>query len=127
MSRRSLVVLLSNLIIRINGAVDALDYGTARRYIEENFDNVYENRHLLNSNAREILLFVQQKFESVEQTLTKEELHAITVINTYASRFDISGLKIFLREKEQLLLRENTLKNLNNDAKILLSMMGMIK
>lgn len=127
MSRRSLVVLLSNLIIRINGAVDALDYGTARRYIEENFDTVYENRHLLNSNAREILLFVQQKFESVEQTLTKEELHAITVINTYASRFDISGLKIFLREKEQLLLRENTLKNLNNDAKILLSMMGMIK
>lgn len=127
MSRRSLVVLLSNLIIRINGAVDALDYGTARRYIEENFDNVYENRHLLNSNAREILLFVQQKFESVEQTLTKDELHAITVINTYASRFDISGLKIFLREKEQLLLRENTLKNLNNDAKILLSMMGMIK
>jgi len=127
MSRRSLVVLLSNLIIRINGAVDALDYGTARRYIEENFDTVYENRHLLNSNAREILLFVQQKFESVEQTLTKDELHAITVINTYASRFDISGLKIFLREKEQLLLRENTLKNLNNDAKILLSMMGMIK
>lgn len=120
-------MLLSNLIIRINGAVDALDYGTARRYIEENFDNVYENRHLLNSNAREILLFVQQKFESVEQTLTKDELHAITVINTYASRFDISGLKIFLREKEQLLLRENTLKNLNNDAKILLSMMGMIK
>jgi hypothetical protein len=127
MSRRSLVVLLSNLIIRINGAVDALDYGTARRYIEENFDTVYENRHLLNSNAREILLFVQQKFESVEQTLTKEELHAITVINTYASRFDISGLKIFLREKEQLLLRENTLKNLNSDAKILLSSMGMIK
>lgn len=127
MSRGSLVVLLSNLIIRINGAVDALDYGTARRYIEENFDTVYENRHLLNSNAREILLFVQQKFESVEQTLTKDELHAITVINTYASRFDISGLKIFLREKEQLLLRENTLKNLNNDAKILLSMMGMIK
>lgn len=127
MPRRSLVVLLSNLIIRINGAVDALDYGTARRYIEENFDTVYENRHLLNSNAREILLFVQQKFESVEQTLTKEELHAITVINTYASRFDISGLKIFLREKEQLLLRENTLKNLNSDAKILLSSMGMIK
>lgn len=127
MSRRSLVVLLSNLIIRINGAVDALDYGTARRYIEENFDTVYENRHLLNSNAREILLFVQQKFESVEQTLTKDELHAITVINTYASRFDISGLKIFLREKEQLLLRENTLKNLNSDAKILLSSMGMIK
>ncbi|WP_096550919.1 hypothetical protein [Ureibacillus thermosphaericus] len=120
-------MLLSNLIIRINGAVDALDYGTARRYIEENFDTVYENRHLLNSNAREILLFVQQKFESVEQTLTKDELHAITVINTYASRFDISGLKIFLREKEQLLLRENTLKNLNNDAKILLSIMGMIK
>lgn len=114
------------MIISINGAVDRLEYAAARKYIEENFDIVYENRHLLNSNAREILKFVQQKKVSGNQTLTKEEMNAIAVVNTYARRFDIRGLKLYLKEKEDLLTKEDTFNNLNNDAKILLTSLGMI-
>lgn len=117
---------ISRLIISINGAVDRLEYAAARKYIEENFDIVYENRHLLNSNAREILKFVQQKKVSGNQTLTKEEMNAIAVVNTYARRFDIRGLKLYLKEKEDLLTKEDTFNNLNNDAKILLTSLGMI-
>lgn len=117
---------ISRLIISINGAVDRLEYAAARKYIEENFDIVYENRHLLNSNAREILKFVQQKKVSGNKTLTKEEMNAIAVVNTYARRFDIRGLKLYLKEKEDLLTKEDTFNNLNNDAKILLTSLGMI-
>lgn len=117
------------LILSINGAVDALEYATARRFIEENFDIVYEYRHLLNNNAREILEFVKEKMQSGEEPLTKKELNAITVINTYAKRMDIRGLKLFLSEKgkEKIFEKKDAFEILSSDAKILLASLGFIK
>ncbi|MFC5541448.1 MAG: hypothetical protein C0P75_012455 [Bacilli bacterium] len=120
---------IKKLILCINGAVDALEYATARKYIEQNLDIVDENRHLLNSNAREILQFVKDNLGSSEQPLTKKEMNIITVINTYAKKLDVRGLKLYLKEKEkeQLLQRKNVLNILNADAKILLTSLGFIK
>lgn len=129
MHQGAYVMEFRQLILSINGAVDALEYATARRFIEENFDIVYEYRHLLNSNAREILEFVKEKMQSGEEPLTKKELNAITVINTYAKRMDIRGLKLFLSEKgkEKIFEKKDAFEILSSDAKILLASLGFIK
>lgn len=118
---------VKDVITSINEAVDKLNYSLARKFIEENFDLVNEDRHLLNNNAREILKFVERMMNTEEEALTKEELKSITVINTYATKFDIRGLKLTIKGKEQLLLKKQTLNYLNSDAKIFLESLGAIK
>lgn len=118
---------ITNLITQINKSVDELDFTKARKYIEENLELVNQNRLHLKSNAREILKFLNEKLESGEKPLTKSDIAALNTINIYANRFDLRGLKLTLRGKEQLLLKKESLSYLNSDAKILLEGMGAIK
>ncbi|MDM5333449.1 hypothetical protein QUF56_09440 [Ureibacillus composti] len=118
---------INEIIALINKSVDQLDFTSARKYIEENFELVNQNRVHLKSNAREILKFLNDKLESGEKPLTKTEIVALNAINIYATRFDLRGLKLNLRGKEQLLLKKEALNYLNSDAKILLESMGSIK
>ena len=111
----------------INNSVDQLNFTSARKYIEENIELVNQNRVHLKSNAREILAFLNDLFESGEKPITKREVAALNTINIYATRFDVRGLKLNLKGKEQLLLKKEALNYLNNDAKILLESMGAIK
>lgn len=115
-----------DIITSINGFVDSLNFSTARKFIEENYELVSENRHLLNHNAREIFKFVEKHLNSEEEPLTRDEIRAITVVNTYATKFDLRGLKLTLKGKEQLFLKEHVLGYLNADAKILLEGLGVI-
>lgn len=118
---------LKDIVTSINDAVDALNYAAARKFIEDNFEMVYQHRHLLNNNAREIFKFVQKNMNSEEEPLTKEEIKTIMVINTYATKFDIRGLKLNVKGKEQLFLKKQVVNYLNADAKILLEGLGVIR
>ncbi|RUL55603.1 MULTISPECIES: hypothetical protein [Lysinibacillus] len=118
---------IKEIISSINHCVDQLDFTTARRYIEDNIELVNKERASLKSNAREILKFILEKNNSGEKPLTKKEINEINVINTYAARFDIRGLKLNIKGKEQLLLKDETLNYLSADAKIILEGMGAIK
>lgn len=118
---------IDELISKINKSVDELDLVATRKYIEDNIELVNQNRVHLKSNAREILSFLKDNLDSVENPLTKNEIAEINVINTYARRFDVRGLKLNIQGKEQLLLRKETLNFLNADAKIILEGMGVIK
>ncbi|MEL4025107.1 hypothetical protein [Lysinibacillus endophyticus] len=115
-----------DIITKINESVEQLDFTTARKYIEENLELVEQKRSLLKTNAREILKFIIEKMISGEKPLSKSELNDIRVINTYATRLDIRGLKLNLKGKEQLLLKSETLNYLNADAKIILEGMRAI-
>lgn len=123
----TLVVDVKEIISKINEAVEQLDFTTARKYIEDNLEIVNQERAFLKSNAREILKFIIEKINSGEKPLSKTEINEIKVINTYASRLDIRGLKLNLKGKEKLLLKDETLNYLNADAKIILEGMGAIK
>ena len=118
---------INEIISLINNSVDQLNFTSARKYIEENIELVNQNRVHLKSNAREILAFLNDLFESGEKPITKREVAALNTINIYATRFDVRGLKLNLKGKEQLLLKKEALNYLNNDAKILLESMGAIK
>lgn len=118
---------IDELISKINKSVDELDLVATRKYIEDNIELVNQNRVHLKSNAREILSFLKDNLDSGENPLTKNEIAEINVINTYARRFDVRGLKLNIQGKEQLLLRKETLNFLNADAKIILEGMGVIK
>ncbi|MGG0657784.1 hypothetical protein [Rummeliibacillus pycnus] len=115
------------LILIINKAVDELDFVTARKLIEENLDFVYQYKTHLKSNAREILNFIKEKVDQGEKPLTKSEINTINAINIYASKFDIRGLKLCIKGKEQLFLRDEVLSYLNSDARIMLEGMGTVR
>nr|WP_106783575.1 hypothetical protein [Lysinibacillus timonensis] len=118
---------IKEIIKSINKSVDELDFTKARKYIEENFELVNQNRFHLKRNARDIVIFLQEKMNSGEQPLTRKEINAIRVINTYASRLDIRALKLNLKGKEKLLMKEETFNYLSADAKIILESLGAIK
>ena len=115
------------LILIINKAVDELDFVSARRLIEENLDFVERFRVHLKSNAREILNLIKEKINQGEKPVTKSEINLINAINIYASKFDLRGLKLSIKGKEQLFLREEVISYLNGEAKIMLEGMGTIR
>jgi len=115
------------LILIINKAVDELDFVSARRLIEENLDFVERFRVHLKSNAREILNLIKEKINQGEKPVTKSEINLINAINIYASKFDLRGLKLSIKGKEQLFLREEVKSYLNGEAKIMLEGMGTIR
>lgn len=115
-----------DLIVEINKSVEELDFATARKYIEENLDYLNNNKLLLKSNARDILKFLSDLKNSGYQPITRTEMAAISAINSYATKFDVRGIKMLVKDKAQLLLREDILSHLNTDAKIILEGMGAI-
>ncbi|MGD6804644.1 hypothetical protein FZC79_08390 [Rossellomorea vietnamensis] len=118
---------LKELALKINEESDKLDLVSTRKYIESNLDLLYENKQLLNRNARELLDFLRDRKNNGEKPLNRTEMAAIHAMNTYALRFDVQGLKMTVKNKKELLLKKETLGFLNSDAKILLEGMGAIE
>ncbi|QOR66217.1 hypothetical protein IM538_21030 [Cytobacillus suaedae] len=121
---------VNELIDRINKCMDDLDLITARKYIEENEQllSEYDYKRLLKKNARELLDFlIAQKNNPEHQPLTREEKSMILAVNTYATKFDIRGVKLTISKREHLLLKKQVVDYLNADAKALLEGMNLIE
>lgn len=115
-----------DLISSINKSIDNLDFVSARKYIEENIDILKDCKHLLNSNAREILKFLIKQQEDGVKALSRSELNIMNAINTYAYKFDVTGIKILLKNNARLFLRNDAVAYLNSDAKTILAGMKVI-
>lgn len=118
---------LQELATKINACVDDVDLVAARKYMEENKTLLMENKSLLKRNARELFDFLLNSSETNSKPLSREEVAATNAINLYATRFDIRGLKIAVKNHSELLLREDITPYLNKDARILLEGMGAIQ
>lgn len=117
---------IKELILKINQSVEELDLVTTRKYIEENLDILNQNSRHLKSNARELLKFLTQEREAGHKPLTRAEIGTVQAINTYAGKFDVRSLKVTIKGKEHLLLRNDFTAHLNADAKIILQGMRAI-
>ncbi|MBT2663072.1 hypothetical protein [Bacillus sp. ISL-45] len=115
-----------DLVARINNCVEELDFAGARMYMEENIEILNEHRSRLKSNARELLEFLTKRMEAGQQPLTRKEMAVINTVNSYASKFDLRGLKVIIRDHSLLFLRNDIEAYLNTDAKIILEGMGAI-
>lgn len=118
---------LQELATKINACVEDVDLVAARKYMEENKELLKDNKSLLKRNARELFDFLLNSSESNSKPLSREEVAATNAINLYATRFDIRGLKIAVKNHSELLLREDIKPYLNKDARILLEGMGAIQ
>ncbi|MBT2681718.1 hypothetical protein J7E38_22425 [Bacillus sp. ISL-35] len=115
-----------DLIARINNRVEELDFAAARLYMEENIEILNENRSHLKSNARELLEFLTKRMEAGQQPLTRKDMAIINAVNNYASKFDLRGLKVVIKDHSLLFLRGDIEAYLNTDARIILEGMGAI-
>lgn len=117
---------LIELTATINKYVENLDFGTARVYLEENTTILNENKNKLNSNARALLEFIINRQQEGVQPLSRKDISIINATNSYASKFDLRGLKVLVRDNSKLFLRSDIKAYLNADAKIILEGMGSI-
>ncbi|MBS4174284.1 hypothetical protein [Bacillus sp. FJAT-49736] len=115
---------LIELISEINDSMERYDLVTARIYIEENIELLSENKHRLKGNSSKVLDFLTD--ESNQQPLNRDDFAIISKVNLYASEFDVSGIRIVLKNNIALFLKEDVLEYLNSDAKIILESMGTI-
>ncbi|NHM30936.1 hypothetical protein [Neobacillus terrae] len=117
---------MREVIEKINKSADEADFVTTRKLIEANMAHLHQHLRKLNRNARELFEFLVKNLDNDFETLTRQELGEINVINTYATRFDIRGLKVYIKNKGKLLIKKEVIRYLNSDAKILLESMGAI-
>lgn len=117
---------LEDIIAEINKSVEGLDFISARKYIEENLEVLQEKKFHLKNNARDLLDFLSERSEKGFKPMDRRELSTINAINTYASKFDVRGLKMLIKDNAQLLLRDDVMSYLNSDARIVLEGMGAI-
>ena len=117
---------IQELLKKINRSVESLDLVSARRYIEENIEQVSQSRHHLCKNARELLDFLEIESTNSTCSYNRRELHIINTINTYATRFDVRGLRLSVKNNADLLMKKDIRLYLNADAKILLEGMNAI-
>ncbi|MFD1739242.1 hypothetical protein ACFSCX_22435 [Bacillus salitolerans] len=117
---------LHDLVEKINKSMAELDLITARVYIQENLQVLTENRSLLNSNARELLSFLSSVKDTPSQPLNRVQLATIQSVNAFASKFDVRGIKVTLKDHTDLFLRKDIHTYLNADARALLASMGAI-
>lgn len=115
-----------DLIAKINTSVEELDFAAARLYMEENIEILNENRNYLKTNARDLLEFLTKRMEAGQKPLTRRDMSVIKAVNSYASKFDLRGLKVIIRDHSLLFLRNDIAAYLNMDARIILEGMGAI-
>lgn len=115
-----------DLIARINASVEELDFAAARLYMEENIEILTENRNYLKSNARDLLEFLTIRMEAGQKPLTRKDMAVLHAVNSYASNFDLRGLKVVIRDHALLFLRNDIAAYLNADARIILEGMGAL-
>lgn len=118
------VIDFRELVDKIHQTTEEFDLVLARKYIEENIKWLSENKHYLKGNARALLDFLL--IGNYVQPLNKVEMNIVRSINSYASKFDLRGLRIAVKNNAELLLREDVKYYLNNDAKFLLEGMNAI-
>lgn len=117
---------INELIKKIHEKMDNFDLVSARRLIEDNIEVISENRHLLRSNARSLFEILKNNTESVINALNRKEMNVIYSINAYASKFDIRGIKLSVKNNANLLVRKDIKYYLNEDAKALLTGMKVL-
>lgn len=117
---------IMDLISKINNRVEELNFATARFYMEENIEALNDNKNYLNTNARDLLDFLTKRMEAGQQQFTRSDMAIINTINSYASKFDLRGLKVVVRDHSRLFLRNDIAAYLNSDARIILEGMGAI-
>lgn len=69
---------------------------------------------------------IKQKNDSGEKALSRHEMNVIYSINSYATKFDLAGLKLVVNNNPEILLNEKTKQYLNIDAKTLLQGMNVL-
>ncbi|MEZ7172599.1 hypothetical protein [Sporosarcina sp. OR05] len=111
------------LLRSINKCMDDLDFISARKYMEENMEMLKENKHHLRRNARELFNFL---INNTAEPITRREMNIIYSINSYASNFNVRGLKMLIKDNVDLMLREEIISYLNEDAKTILESMQVI-
>jgi hypothetical protein len=116
-----------DLIAKINTSVEELDFAKARLYMEENIEILNDNKNHLKSNARELLDFLTKRKEAGVHPLTRKDMAVLNTVNSYASKFDLRGLKVVIRNHSLLFLRNDIEAYLNADARIILEGMGAIQ
>lgn len=114
------------LVKKINQCLDNLDLVRARKYIEENQELLNQNKHLLRGNARSLLDFIINRTDAGVIPLNRQEMNVIYSINAYASKFDLRGLKLSVKNNTNLLMREDVKQYLNEDARTLLEGLKVI-
>ncbi|UPO90413.1 hypothetical protein [Niallia sp. Man26] len=117
---------IEQLIQTINEKVEELDLVTARKLMEENIEYLKKNERKLKKNGRELLKFITDSIQTGYEHPTRQELAIYYSINTYASKFDVRGLKMIVKGNEQTLLKKSARNYLNSDAKVLLEGLGAI-
>lgn len=117
---------INELLRKVNTSMDNLDLITARRVIEDNIDLLNENRHHLKSNARSLLDILKNSTSSEFSTLNRSEMNILNSINLSASKFDVRGLKLTIKNNPELFIRKDLMHYLNEDAKTLLIGMNAI-
>ncbi|MFJ8064925.1 hypothetical protein ACIQYS_09850 [Psychrobacillus sp. NPDC096426] len=115
------------LVKKINQCIENLDLVSARRYIEGNLESLNQNKHLLRGNARSLLEFITKRTDAGIIPLNRREMNVIYSINSYASKFDLRGLKLSIKNNANLLMREDVKQYLNEDAKTLLEGFNAIR
>ncbi|MEK5037496.1 hypothetical protein [Sporosarcina sp. FSL K6-3457] len=117
---------IQELLNKINKSIEDLDLVTARKHIEGNIVLLNEYKHLLRGNARALLDFLTNNTDKKFIDLNRQEMNVVYGINTYASNFDLRGLKLSVKNNAALLMREEVKSHLNEDAKTLLEGMSTI-
>lgn len=118
---------IQELLIKINKSIENVDLVTARKHIEANIDLLNEYKHLLRGNARALLDFLTSNTDKGFIDLNRQEMNVVYAINTYASNFDLRGIKLSVKNNASLLMREEVKHYLNEDAKTLLEGMSAIQ
>lgn len=117
---------VEDLIKEINKYVEQLDFVSARKLIEGNIEVLNSHKFSLNSNARELLKIITEQLESGKDSISKKDMASLIAINTYAANFDMTSIKLFVKNNAKLLLRHDVIDYLNKDAKAILEGMGVI-
>ncbi|WP_277586745.1 hypothetical protein [Psychrobacillus antarcticus] len=114
------------LLKQLNKSIDSLDLVSARKYIEENIEVLTKNRQLLRGNSRAMFDLIKQKKDTGEKALSRHEINVIYSINSYATKFDLVGLKLVVNNNPELFINEGIKNYLNADAKTLLQGMNVL-
>ncbi|MBO1515066.1 hypothetical protein [Metabacillus bambusae] len=116
---------LQELIKMINLSVDCFELSIAQNYINENIDQISDNKHLLKRKSRELLEYLINQSSSIEP-LNRYDFSLINSINSYEYKFDRHGLKVSVKNNIKLLLRPDIIQYLSKVAIILLEGMKVI-
>lgn len=118
---------MQELLVKINQSIEELDLISARKYIEGNIEQLRINRHHFSTNARQLFDYLHSDSNSSTNDYNRRELHMIKIINTYATQFDVRGLRLSVKNNPELLMKKDIHLYLNADAKVLLQGMKAIQ